>query len=55
MSNIAKVNFVRVNITVDEEIQFAADKTDSNYNQLEAESILSKVITFDYYVDVLSP
>ena len=55
MSNIAKVNFVRANITVDEEIQFAADKTDSNDNKLEAESILSKVITFDYYEDVLSP
>ena len=55
MSNAAKVNFTKVNITVDEEIQFAGDKTDSNDNKLRAESILSKVIMFDYYEDVLSP
>ena len=34
MSNAAKVNFTKVNITVDEEIQFAGDKTDSNDNKL---------------------
>jgi len=55
MSNAAKVNFTKVNITVDEEIQFAGDKTDSNDSKLKAESILSKCIMFDYYEDVLSP
>tara|TARA_Y100001980_G_C14526294_1_gene301812 strand:- start:124 stop:1521 length:1398 start_codon:yes stop_codon:yes gene_type:complete len=55
MSNLAKANFVKVNITVDEEIQFAGDKKDSNDSRLKAESITSKVIMFDYYEDVLSP
>ncbi len=56
MTNIKKVNFKKATITIDEEIQFAGDKKDSeNDGRLNAESIVDKIITFDYYEDVLSP
>ena len=56
MTNIKKVNFKKATITIDEEIQFAGDKKDSeNDGRLNAESIVDKIVTFDYYEDVLSP
>ena len=55
MTNVKKVNFIKADITVDEEIQFAGDKKDSESSKLTAESILDKVIKFDYYEDLLSP
>ncbi len=56
MTNIKKVNFKKATITIDEEIQFAGDKKDSeNEGRLSAESIVDKIVTFDYYEDVLSP
>ena len=48
MTNIKKVNFKKATITIDEEIQFAGDKKDSeNDGRLNAESIVDKIITFD--------
>ena len=56
MTNIKKVNFKKATITIDEEIQFAGDKKSSeSEGRLNAESIVDKIITFDYYEDVLSP
>ena len=56
MTNIKKVNFKKATITIDEEIQFAGDKKDpENEGRLNAESIVDKIVTFDYYEDVLSP
>ena len=46
MTNVKKVNFIKADITVDEEIQFAGDKKDSESSKLTAESILDKVIKF---------
>ena len=55
MSSLNKIIIKKANLTVDEDIQFAGDKRDSQSNQLTAESISGNVITVDYYEDLLSP
>ena len=47
MTNVKKVNFIKADITVDEEIQFAGDKKDSETSKLTAESILCLLYTSD--------
>ena len=51
--NIKKVNFIKATITIDEEIQFAGDKKDETNSELSAESIRDKIVSFDYYEDLL--
>ena len=55
MSSLNKIIIKKANLTVDEDIQFAGDKRDSQTDQLTAESISGNVITVDYYEDILSP
>ncbi|MBV23202.1 MAG: hypothetical protein CMA53_03790 [Euryarchaeota archaeon] len=55
MSSLNKIIIKKANLTVDEDIQFAGDKRDSQTDQLTAESISGNVITVDYYEDLLSP
>ena len=54
MSSLNKIIIKKANLTVDEDIQFAGDKRDSQTDQLTAESISGNIITVDYYEDILS-
>ncbi len=56
MSSLNKVNFKSINVTPDQEVKYVeGQSTDSSKSGLEAENITSKVISMDYYEDILSP